>query len=238
LLAQTTQAIVKAAKNDSSIDLSIAFSGDAKKMNLLNDQIGLALGFREVTTLPATETAAEIKRIGYAKAVLKYFPGPKDDKNAPETKRKATLRSNFLHMVKKCAQAASGIITTETDIVTDKATGTLQLTGPAIKKTFGQETVLLNEKQTVGDGEKAVKLAVKPSFTAVAKIGAEAAGKTLTTRKDSRVASNATDPSVAVQNIAKSLAEACAKLKTPADDATKRALSIAQSAIDKVLAAK
>lgn len=238
LLAQTTAAIVKAAKADQNIDLSAAFSGDAKKMNLLNDQIGLALGFREVTVLPATDKAAEIKRIGYAKSVQKYFPGPKDDKNSKEGKQKATLRSNFLHLVKKCAQAASGIIATDTEIVTDKASGTLQLTGPAIKKTFGAETVLLNEKQTVGEGEAAVKLTAKPSFTAVAKIGAEAAGKTLQTRKDSRVATNATDPAVAVQNIAKSLADACAKLKLPADDATKRSLSIAQSAIDKVLAAK
>lgn len=237
-LTQLTAGILKAAQADNSIDLSVAFSGDNKKMNVLNDQLGLALGFREVTVLPATDKVEEIKRINYAKAVQKYFPGPKEDKNSVEYKRKATLRSNFLHMVKKCAQAASGMMATDTKVTVDKTAGTLQISGPAVKKTFGADTVLLNEKQTIGEGESAVKLTQKPSFTAVAKMGAEAAGKVLTIRKDSRVASNAVDPATAVQNIAKSLADACAKLKLPADDATKRSLSIAQSAIDKVLQAK
>lgn len=234
LLSQTTAAIVKAAKADDSIDLSAAFSGDTKKMNVLNDQLGLALGFREVQE--ATDAGGNvIKRIGTAKAVAKFFPGPSDAKDSEAYKRKNTLRTNWLHTVKKCAQAASGLIETKTEFVQDKATGTLQITGPEVKKTFGQETVLLNEKVTVGEGDTVVKLTKKPSFTAVADMGAKAAGKVLEKRKDSRVASNAVDPAVAIQTIAKSLSEACGKLKLPADDATKRALSIALTAIDKVL---
>lgn len=237
LLSQLTQGILKAATADDSIDLTVAFSGDNKKMNVLNNQLGLALGFREVYTTEAKD-GTELKKIDYAKAVSKYFPTAKDDKKAPETKRKETLRGNFLHMVKKCAQAASGIIASDTKVVMDKEAGTLKLSGPAIAKTFGADNVVLNEKQVIGEGEQQVKLTAKPSFTAVAKMGAEAAGKVLTTRKDSRVASNATSPALLVQNIAQSLTEACAKLKGPADADTKRALSIALSAIDKVLAAK
>jgi hypothetical protein len=239
LLAQTTQAILKAATADESIDLSVAFAGDSKKMKILNDQLGLALGFREVTTLPATkEGGPEVKRINWSKAVHKYFPTAKDGKDTAEYKRKDTLRSNFLHMVKKCAQAANGIMVSDAKVAVDKASGTLQLSGPAIQEKFGQETILLNEKQVIGEGENKVKLAAKPSYTAVAALGAEAAGKVLQTRKDSRIASNAVDPATAVRSIAKSLADACGKLKLPADDETKRALSIAQNAIDKVLAAK
>jgi hypothetical protein len=239
LLAQTTQAILKAATADESIDLSVAFAGDSKKMKILNDQLGLALGFREVTVLPATkEGGPEVKRINWAKAVHKYFPTAKDGKDTAEYKRKDTLRSNFLHMVKKCAQAANGIMVSDAKVAVDKASGTLQLSGPAIQEKFGQETILLNEKQVIGEGENKVKLTAKPSYTAVAALGAEAAGKVLQTRKDSRVTSNAVDPATAVRSIAKSLADACGKLKLPADDETKRALSIAQNAIDKVLAAK
>ena len=240
LLAQTTQAILKAATADESIDLSVAFAGDSKKMKILNDQLGLALGFREVTVLPATkEGGPEVKRITWAKAVHKFFPTAKDtNKDSAEYKRKDTLRSNFLHMVKKCAQAANGIMVSDAKVAVDKESGTLQLSGPAIQEKFGQETIILNEKQVIGEGENKVKLAAKPSYTAVAALGAEAAGKVLQTRKDSRIASNAVDPATAVRSIAKSLADACGKLKLPADDETKRALSIAQNAIDKVLAAK
>lgn len=235
LMAQLTAAIVKAAKADDSIDLSATLSGDPKKMNKLNDQLGLALGFREVTVLPATDTVAEIRRIGPAKAVLKYFPGPKDDKKSPEYARKNTIRSNFLHQVKKCAMAANGLIVTNTTFVKDEKSGTLQITGPAVKKAFGSDTVLLNEKQTMGEGETAVKLTQKPSFTAVAKLGAEAEGKVLETRKQSGISGSATTPGAAVQSLCKSLTEACAKLKLPADDDTKRALSVVMSAIETVL---
>lgn len=238
LLAQTTQAIVKAVKADDSINLSAAFSGDPKAMNRLNDQIGLALGFREVTETAPDKNGQIIRRVAYAKAVTKYFPGPKDDKNSAETKRKATLRTNFLHLVKKCAQAAAGITANDLTLSVDKASGTLALSGPKIAETFGAEKVLLNEKKQVGEGEAAVTLKEKPSFTAIAKMGAAAAGKTMQTRVDSRASvsgSNATDPNVALQQICASLAKACEKIKGAPDDATKRSLSIALSAIDKVM---
>lgn len=233
LLAMTTSAIVKAAKADTSIDLTATFDGDVKKMNVLNDQLGLALGFREVTT--TTSGDKEVKKIGYAKSVLKYFPGPKDDKKAAETIKKATLRSNFLHMLKKCAQAASAIVEKDITVRKDATSGTLMLSGPAIQKQFGQESVLLNDKLTVGEGDNAKKLNAKPSFTAIAKMGAEAAGKTLNKRPDSRISGNAVDPDTAVQSICNTLVQALGKLKSAPIPKTMEGLKAVQSAIDKAL---
>lgn len=238
LLAQLTAAIVKAAKADDSIDLSVAFGSDNKKaMNVLNDQIGLALGYRE-KVITTDAGGNEIPRIQVAKAAAKYLASdPKLDKDSPQAKRLNTLRTNFAHTVKKCIMAASGIIEKDITFKSD-ASGTLQISGPEVKKAFGVDNVLLNEKQVLPaeqEGAEPVKLSQKPSFTALAKMGAEAAGKVLETRKQSGIGSSATDPGKAVQDIAKSLANACSKLKLPADEETKRALSIAQSAIDKVL---
>jgi hypothetical protein len=229
LLAQTTAAIVKAAKADPSIDLTATFKDDKKAMNKLNDQLGLALGFREVyTTIVNNE---ERQKIGTAKAVLKYFPGPKEDKKNPVVVQKATVRSNFLHMLKKCASAASAIVAQNIDVKPDKETGTLLLTGPTIKQKFGQDSVLLNDKLSVGEGENAKKLKEKPSFTAIAKMGAEAAGKTLQVRKDSRVASGAVDPDTAVQSLCNSLSAGLGKLKDKPTPKTVEALKALQIVI-------
>lgn len=234
LLAITTQAIVKAAKADPSIDLSVTFDGEPKKMSVLNDQLGLALGFREVTKSKDGD-GKEIEKIGYAKAVLKYFPSPKDDKKAKETIRKATLRSNFLHMLKKCAQAAHAIVDQDITIKKDTASGTLLLSGPTIQAKFGQDSVLLNDKITIGEGDDAKKLNEKPSFTAIAKMGAASAGKVLTTRKDSRVDTGAVDPETAVLSICDTVVKAIGKLKGPAGPKVVEALKSVQSAIDKAL---
>jgi hypothetical protein len=234
LLSQLTLAIVKAAKADDTIDLSVAFSGEAKRMNVLNDQIGIALGFREVTQME-NKKGDVIAKIGYAKAVQKFFPTAKDDKKAPETVRKATMRSNFLHMIKKCAQAAAAVIEKDITIKQDKASGTLQISGPEVVKQFGAETVLLNERQTIGEGEQATKLKEKPSFTTLARIGAEASGKTLQIRKDSRAASNAVDPDTALQSICNTLVQSLNKLTGKPAAKTVESLQSVQSAIAKVL---
>lgn len=235
--AQLTQAILKAATEDETIDLSATFAGDPKKMNNLNNQLGLALGFREVYTVKAND-GSPIEKIDYSREAFKYFPTAKDtDKTSAEYKRKNTLRGNFLTLVKKCAQAAAGIQTSGAKVELDKDAGTLKLSGPAIEKTFGASEVLLNEKQTVGEGETAVKLLQKPSYTAIGRMGAEAEGKVLATRPDSRVRS-ATSPAQAIQSICQTLVDACGKLKDVPDDDTKRELSKAQNAIDQLLARK
>lgn len=167
LMAQTTAAIVKAAQNDKTIDLAAVFSGDAKKVNFLNDQIRIAMGICEPRQFEDAKGNTQT-RIVYSKAVAKFFPSPADAKGSDEAKRKGTLRSNFVHTLKKCTQAAVAIIDRKIDMEVDKDSGTLLLSGPAIKKQFGADEVLLNEKQTVGEGDNAVKLIEKPSFTALA----------------------------------------------------------------------
>lgn len=235
MLATLTSACIKAAKADPTINLAVTFEGDKKKMSLLNDQLGIALGFRVVNEVD--DGKGNIKKsISYAPAVTKFLPGAKEDKNTEDYKRKNTVRSNFLHMLKKCAQAASGAVASGVTVKTDTKTGTLQISGPAVTKQFGKESVLLNDKITVGEGDKAVKLKEKPSFTALGRMGAEAAGKTLATRKDSRVASNAVDPDTALQSICATLVQAIGKLKEKPIAKSVESLKSVQNAIAKVLA--
>lgn len=176
-LASMTMAIVKAAKADDTIDLTVAFKSDDKPgTNLLMKQIRLAMGIDEIVTVGTG--AKQIKKQQTAKTCAKYFPLPGEDKDAQETKRKATFRSNFAHQVKKAVQAASGIIEKGIIAKVDKASGTLAISGPAVMEAFGKESVVLDEKQGAGDD----KLKIKPSFTAVANIGAAAQGKIIQQR--------------------------------------------------------
>jgi len=239
LMASTTEAIVKAAKVDKTIDLTAVFAGDAKRMNTLNDQLGLALGVREVRSF---ENAQGVKqdRIVYAKAVAKFFPSPSDAKNSDEARRKGTLRSNFVHMLKKCTQAAVAIIERKIDMEVDKETGTLLLSGPAIRKQFGSDEVLLNEKQTVGEGDSAVKLIEKPSFTALAAAAGTdhgAAVKRGTNTRSAKIGTN--KPDALVLELAKGMIAALGKLKKEnVTDKVREVLDSVQSAIDKVTGAE
>jgi hypothetical protein len=232
LLAATTAAIVKAAKADDSIDLSAAFKDNKKAINLMNAQIGLALGFREVETVGDGDKAKS--RLVYAKSVSKYFPTAKDPKDAPATIQKATTRSNFMHLVKKCAMAAHAIVLKDLDIKKDAKTGTLQITGPAVNKTFGAESVLLDEKITVGEGENKTKLKKKPSFTALAEMAAESEGKVVAKRGQTGTSGTAIDPSVAIQSVCTSLLSILPKLKA-LDPKTTESLKAARTAIDNAL---
>lgn len=167
-IAITTMAILKAAEADKSIDLSATFSGDTKKMNRLNDQLGIALGFREVETVIDGEKT--FQKIVTAKAVRKYFPSAGEKKDTEEYKRKDTIRSNFITLVKRAAQAAEGMRTSK--VHAKYEAGTLRIEGPKVKEVFGADSVLLNENASqLGDDKK---LIAKPSFTAIRDIGAKA----------------------------------------------------------------
>lgn len=216
LLAQLTQAIVKAAKADTSIKLSIASGTDAKAQGLLNDQIGIALGFREVITVGSGDKTKQ--RVSYAKSVTQYFPMPNEDKQSDAYKRKTTMRSNFLHMIKKCQLTADTIIQQDIDVKMDKASGTLMLSGPAVKKQFGASSVVLNEKQNVTDSKgNETKLTEKPSFTALAAKAKESHGaapipRTSNTRGAGTVLNN---PGQALNALCKSVIEMLARVKNP-----------------------
>lgn len=233
LLSAMTMAIVKAGKADDTINLAAAFKDDKKGASLLNDQLGLALGFREVTTVGEGDKAKQ--KIGYAKTVLKFFPGPKDEKDGPDYNRKATTRSNFLHMLKKCAQAAHGIIVSDLTMTKDKTSGTLRLEGPSLTKQFGAASVLLDEKLTVKDEKGETKLKERPSFTSIARMGAEAEGKVLPTRKQSGVGGPAIDVDIALQSLCNSLTAALSKITTKPNAKSIEALKVAQAAITEKL---
>jgi len=176
LQSRLTLVIVKAAVNETSINLSHAFSDDKKAQGLLNNQLGVALGYREIAMLPNGKATVQ-----YVKDVYPYFPAPGEDRDTVEYKKKQTTRTSFLHRLKQCCMVANGIIADKTKAEIDKESGVLRLTGPAVKKQFGASSVLLNEKQTVKDGKSKTetKLTEKPSFTAIAARAAEAHGKVI-----------------------------------------------------------
>jgi hypothetical protein len=233
LLAKLTMGIVKAARADKSIDLSISFLGKegAQQSAYLNDQLGIALGFKEVQTLN-TGTPQEAKRVAWAGSVAPMVLSTKEEKDTPEGKRKSTVRSNFLHSLKKCAQVACGMLDDKINGKYDEKAGTLMLSGPAIKAQFGQPSVLLNEKQTVGTGDKQVKLTEKPSFVAVAAKAAEKHGHTVkrgsNTRGNARALAN---PTAAMADIAKSFISFVNKIDKPNEKQTEILQSV-RDAID------
>jgi hypothetical protein len=227
LLQQLTMGVYKAAKADKSINLAAYFSGDNKLVNAENDKLGIALGFRKVVTAGEGDKARE--RVVLHPDVAKLFPGA-EVKDTPEYKRRATVISNFLHSLKKCAQAAEGIIQKDIKATIDKSSGTLKLSGPEIKTTFGEDSVLLNEKQTLGEGDKKKKLLAKPSYTAIADIGARAHNKVMKVRKDSRA--GAVDPVLAFVTVCDQLVIAIGKLGDKPDDKQVKALANVQNAIE------
>lgn len=179
-LAVTTNAVMKAAKADDSIDLSVLFAGDPKKVNHLYDQLGIALGFREIVNVPDPKNSGVVyDKIVTAKAIGNYFPMPGENKETDEYKRKNNLRSTFLALLKKCGMAAAGMIEKDITSKYDAKKGTLLISGSAVKKHFGMETVALDERKIVGEGDKAIELHEKPSFTAIAAMGAEAHGASI-----------------------------------------------------------
>jgi len=181
-LTALTLAIQKAAKADSSIDLTIAYSGDTKAMARLNDQLGVALGFREVKLGEPDKNGIAYDVVVTSQAVKDAFPMPgENEKNCVNFARKNTFRSNFMTQLKKCTQAAHALVEKGIEAKFDEKAGTMMISGPAVKKHFGQERVLLDEKKTVGTGDAKVELSEKPSFTALANIGGAAVGASAAT---------------------------------------------------------
>jgi hypothetical protein len=237
-LAALTLGIYNAVIADKGIDLASVTTDDKRRKNILFDQLGIALGTREAFL---DDKGKQI--ITTAKAVQQYFPGPKEDRNSPEYKRKDQLRANFTTNLKKCAIAALGLVERNIKPEIDKESGTLLITGPAVKEHFGQSEVLLNEKQTVETTvkkrgkEETVKteLKAKPSFTELGRIGAAATGTVLATRKDSRATVvPKVDTETAIVGQADTFVRTLAKLDT-ASSKVRAALEKVRSAIDVVL---
>jgi len=225
-----TEAIAKASKADDSIDLGSVFldAKDVSKAKLYN-QVYVALGYK------APVVVKDKARLDWAPAVLDIMkPGAAD----PEKKQKESIRTNLATQIGKCIQGAIFLVENKVKTKTDKATGTLEISGPAVQKHFGEASVLLNEKQNVqikdrkGNVIGSKDLKAKPSFSEIARLGAESHGKVFTKRVDSRAV--ATDPNKFFVGVCDSLVKALEKGPT-LDDAATKALESLQSAIETFL---
>lgn len=175
-LTELSLAIAKAARADSNIDLGAVFSGDQKQMAKLNNQLGIALGFREIKLGEPSKTGVAYDVVVTSQAVADCFPMPGENTSTDEYRRKKTFSSNFLTQLKKCAGAALAIVEQKIDARYDAKAGTMLISGPAVKKHFGQERVFLDERKTVESGGVKVELSEKPSFTALSNIAGASRG--------------------------------------------------------------
>src|SRR5260370_36227051 len=98
------------------------------------------------------------------------------EKTPPDWKRRRPFYQNFLTQVKKCAQAAHAIIEKGIKAEFNAKAGTMMISGPEVRKHFGQDRVLLDERKTIGDGDAKVELSEKPSFPALANMARAAVG--------------------------------------------------------------
>lgn len=233
-ISTLTLAIINAAKADKGIDLSAAFSGDRKAMEKLNDQIGLAIGLKEIVT--TVDGDKKVQRVVVAKSVAKYFPSAKDDKDSPEYKRKNTFRANFATQIKTCAQAAEGIIQTGVVVTMDNQAHTLKLSGPKVVEHFGQDNVLLNENASQ-KGDDA-KLKVKPSFAELRALGGEKhdaevkrGSNTRGTQISAAQPKTPTDPDTALSSLCYSLIQGLGKYEGDLSAKVKDSLAMVMNAI-------
>ncbi|WP_426611834.1 hypothetical protein [Bradyrhizobium sp. McL0616] len=144
VLGRMTQAIIEATKIDGSIDLEKAFDESKTGKKALNDQLRVALGvFRETI-------------VGRRRMVEPTEPAAQFFSNG-------TKRTNFAHILKKCAQCAAGLIEMKAEVKLDEKKGTLVISGPAVAKEFGKDTLTLDERMSQG-------LTQKPSYTAIVAI--------------------------------------------------------------------
>jgi hypothetical protein len=229
--AQSTlvYALWNAGIQDKSINLADSFGSEAEK-NRLGKQVRLALG---MATLGAKNKI--VWKPDVAKLMLK------DDGDDERTlRRKESIRSNFSTMLTKSMRVALDAIESGHKVEMDKQFNTLRLTGPQIEKHFGLPSIVLNEDQNTAPvfskqgkvtGTKVLKK--RPSFTEMARRAAEAHGKTLIVRKDSRT--QALDPIKHLVGVCGDLVKAIAKLPKPVPADAKTALEGVNNAIDAVL---
>ena len=180
-LAMLTEAFFIAANNDKNVKLADIHSDQAATLKELRQRLEVAIGMKVVNR--GTDGVEKIVLADWAKD---YFPNPGDNKETDGWQVKENFRTNFATAFTKCIKAAHAVQLKGLEMKKDKATGTLLISGKAIKERFNVDQIALNEKREVKDGDKTVKLAKIPSYTELARISAESVGKTLTTRVDSR----------------------------------------------------
>lgn len=167
-VSELTLMFVEASAIDKRINLALSNGSKSEKGELF-DRLRVVLGITEVTRNPdGTEVRVQ------SSWANERFPkmGEKKKDGAPDFDARETRRSNFATQMKYAAQAAFTIASKGMKAELDKATGTLAITGKAVKEHFDQDRVLLNEKQkVVTAGGAELKLKAKPSISELARMG-------------------------------------------------------------------
>jgi hypothetical protein len=180
-LAMLTEAFFIAATNDKNVKLGNIHSDVAADLKDLRSRLEVAIGIKI-----ASRGDDGVEKIVYADWAKKYFPQPGESKETDGWQGKENFRTNFATAFTKCVKAAHAVQLKGLQMAKDKVTGTLLISGKAIKERFNVDQIALNEKREVKDGDKTVKLAKIPSYTELARISAESVGKTMQTRVQSK----------------------------------------------------
>ena len=180
-LAMLTEAFFIAANNDKNVKLGNIHSDAAADLKDLRSRLEVAVGIKI-----AKRGEDGTEKIVFADWAKDYFPQPGESKETDGWQAKENFRTNFATAFTKCVKAAHAVQLKGLEMTKDKATGTLLISGKAIKERFNVDQIALNEKREVKDGDRTVKLAKIPSYTELARISAESVGKQLQTRVDSR----------------------------------------------------
>jgi hypothetical protein len=200
-LSMLTEAFYHAAVNDKNIHLAKAYSEAGADLKDIRQRLEVAVGIKI-----ASRAEDGTEKIVYAPWAQKVFPQPGENKETDGWQAKENFRTNFATAFTKCIKAAHSVQLKGLNLSKDKVTGTLLVSGPAIKERFKVDQIALNEKREVkaADGS-IVKLAKIPSFTELARISAESEGKTLQTRTQSTAkvvnALNESDVTAAVNSL-------------------------------------
>jgi hypothetical protein len=167
-VSQMTMLFHNAAAIDKRINLALAVNGSKQEKSELNDRLRVVLGVYELTR---NEDGTEQRTFAPWAGDMFPKPGEKKKDGSPTFDSRETNRSNFATQMRIAAQGAYTIISKGMKAEIDKATGSLAVTGKAVKEHFDQDRVLLNEKQKITVGNTEVKLKAKPSLSELARMG-------------------------------------------------------------------
>jgi hypothetical protein len=227
-LKSLTQSFCKAALHDKTINLADIHSEEDKTVAKLRTKLEVAVGIKQVAK---TEDGTD--RFSLSDWTADYLPQVGEDKTTAEWRRKENFRTNFAPVFKKAIQSAHAILLKDLKISEDKD-GALMVEGKAIKERFNVDKIALNEKREIKDGEKTIKLAKIPSYTELARISAESAGKTIQTRVQSAAKMSGNLTEADVLNAVKTLTTALGKMKNFGDELA-TAMEALQDTIEQAL---
>lgn len=212
-LTMLTKAFYNAAVNDKNIRLADIHSEQGSTLKDLRQRLDVVVGIKVVQ-----RGEDGVEKIVFAPWAKDYFPQPGESKETDGWQAKENFRSNFAAAYSKCVKAAHAVQLKSLTMGEDKATGTLLISGKAIKERFNVDQIAVNEKREIKDGNTTVKLAKIPSFTELARISAESVGKELKTRVDSRAKEVNSLNESDVTSAVKSLTMTLGKLTNFGDD--------------------